>query len=349
VRIVSEQSLLPLANTDLRTDEPGRSWWAGMQKLEEKAEVVSARSIWIDPRTGAGFTASGHRVPDLVHWQQRMHMPGRREWLRGIGTAQHVRAAVSLRDSAMETNWYHFLVDLLGGRLRLVDSAIGTGQPVIIGPNLPPQMMDALRLGAMREREWVVQPRDRWMRVGRLTFARAPRHDPAAIDYLWGQLAVPKSDPSAKDRLLVAREPGTGRAWSNHAEVMDVARRFGLRLIHPATTSLGEQMERFGNASLVVGGHGAGLTGIVWRREAPLSVVDVQMRGRALPMRNFAALCAAMGARYVAVGEDLWRGPSERPWGTTQPTWKQDPIHVNPLALARAIESCLDGSSVEPL
>ena len=343
--VLCSRAIRPLADLELRTDERGRAWWAKRRDVEEEALVGQARHVWLDPRSGAGFAAAGQRLTQVIQWPHRTRLPSRMEWARGALGARRVREpAVSLRDVGMETNWYHFLVDLLGGRLRLADEIVGPDVPGIVPAGLPDQAKGLLGRAGFRRREWVVQPQGQWLHVDELTVVRAPRHDPATIPYLWEQLAVPPSDPAAEDRLLVMREPRTGREWANQEEMMDVARRYGLQVIRPASEPLDDQIERFGRASLVVGAHGAGLTGILWRREAPLSVIDIQVRGRAEPMWNFASMSARMGARYFAVGEGLWTGFGGDAQGSQGARWKEDALCVDTVGLARLIESCLDGS-----
>ena len=344
MKVLTSRTVRPLAESELRSDEMGRAWWSGLRSIEEQERVAQARHVWLDPESGSGFTPSGRRLTETIQWPHRTRLPTRRAWVTGAFTARRVRMpAVSLRDAGMERNWYHLLVDLLGGRLRLADEVVGRDLAVVIPPGLPTQATDALRRGGFADREWIVQPEHRWLFVDTLTVVTAPRYDPAAIRYLWDNLAVPVADPTTADRLLVAREPGTGREWANHDEVMGLARRYGLQIIKPATTPLDEQMERFGRASLVVGAHGAGMTGVLWRRAAPLDIIDIQVRGRNAPMGNFAVIAAWTGARYLALGDSLWKDPGGNPKGSQPRAWKQDALVVDTDALARAIESCLDG------
>jgi hypothetical protein len=163
-----------------------------------------------------------------------------------------LKKALSLRMHA-ESNYYHVLNDLLGGKLRLAEEGgVPSDVPIVISAALAtaPFFREIQALPSMQGTK-------------------------ANFDHARLLLGVPDSDPSGCDRLFVTRAPSLRRGISNHEEIEDVCRRFGFRVVDTATMSLAQQMELFSKAGYVAGIHGAGLANIIFRKNAPLRVLEV--------------------------------------------------------------------------
>ena len=61
----------------------------------------------------------------------------------------------------------------------------------------------------------------------------------------------------------------------NETEVIEALAKFGFRTIDPQTLSLDEQIATFAKCGFMVSPHGAGLTNMIFRRGAPMNVVEI--------------------------------------------------------------------------
>jgi len=173
-----------------------------------------------------------------------------------------------------EANYCHALLDVVGGKLRLAEKAgVPKDMPLVVSEGLATSaVFDGLRQSPeRRDRDWIVQCDRHFVAATQIYFAESPnRTIKACVDYLRRMLDVPQSDPARQDRLFMIRRPPAVRVIANYAVVEAVARSFGFQMIDTAGRSLEDQMEMFSNAGYVVAVHGAGLTNILFRRDAPL-------------------------------------------------------------------------------
>ena len=78
-------------------------------------------------------------------------------------------------------------------------------------------------------------------------------------------------EPPAGRRLFVARPttgPGSERRRYNQDQVRDVLETYGFETVEPAAMSFADQVRAFASAGVVVGPHGAAMTGLLLTREA---------------------------------------------------------------------------------
>jgi hypothetical protein len=207
--------------------------------------------------------------------------PGVRRFLAmraAYGEPIHLAQALSLRMHA-DANYYHVLNDLLGGKLRLAEEGgVSADVPIVISSALAaaPFFREIQDLPSLQGRRWVVQGARQFVRTDDIFFAETSRQGTKAnFDHARQLLGVQDGDPSGGDRLFVTRAPSLHRGISNHEVIEDVCRRFGFRVVDTATMSLAQQMELFSKAGYVAGIHGAGLANIIFRKNAPLRVLEI--------------------------------------------------------------------------
>ena len=115
-----------------------------------------------------------------------------------------------------------------------------------------------------------------YVRSDAVHFADTSPHSPAAVRYLQKRIGVPQSDPSDRSRILILRPPHhNGRAFTNMAELSDLCRHYGIQQVSPETMSLEGQQELFSRSALVIGALGSANNGILFRRDAPLGLIEI--------------------------------------------------------------------------
>jgi hypothetical protein len=205
-------------------------------------------------------------------------MPGLPRYLAWRMTRRRSRlpSALSLR-SLGDTNYFHIINDLLGGRIRLAEECgISFDVPIVISESLASMrfFQEFRDLTSLRDRFWLVQGSRDIVRSPAIYFANTERYCRKNFDYVRELLGVPDSDPETENRVFLIRQ-GTSRRIHNYDDIESICRTFGFRLIDTAGMSLAQQIEIFSNARYVVGVHGAGLTNIIFRKNAPLSLLEI--------------------------------------------------------------------------
>jgi capsular polysaccharide biosynthesis protein len=102
-------------------------------------------------------------------------------------------------------------------------------------------------------------------------------------------------------------------------------------MVDTAALLMNEQIAAFSRAEFVAGVHGAGLANVIFRGEAPLSLLEIFPNPSGLERaKHFGVLCETNGYRYRALIGDA---QGEYPW--------ENSFSLDPRALANALESIL--------
>jgi capsular polysaccharide biosynthesis protein len=192
--------------------------------------------------------------------------------------------------------------DLIGGRLRLVDSyGVAPDTPIVVSKRLVgTRFFDELRrLPTLQERRWIVQQPDELVRSECIYFAQT-NASAANWDHVRNVLQVPDSDATQRDKLFLTRRSAATRTLANGEEIEDLVRRYGFSVVDTSELGLREQVELFSNAGFVVGIHGAGLTNLVFRKNAPLTLLEL-FPAQASPNWYYFFLCRTYGFGYGAM------------------------------------------------
>jgi capsular polysaccharide biosynthesis protein len=218
---------------------------------------------------------------------------------------QDVGEVISLRDAA-EMNYYHFLVDIIGGRLRLANElGLFPSIPVLVGRRVLEErryVRDAIQLMGIHRDQIVIQENlpcsAKWIRSKRVYFADPPRQSLANLEYVRRVLRVPDSDRASERRIFLIREPTFGRGINNIEAVMQIAKRFGFEIVQTGDRSMEDQQEIFSASRYVVGIHGAGLTNLIFRKNAACSVLEIYPPSVKRPRFNFYFMAKALGFHH---------------------------------------------------
>lgn len=226
--------------------------------------------------------------------------------------------AVLLR-APWEGNYFHFFDDVLG-RLKLLDEAgVPESVPAIVGGEVfrRPYFQEALRRGVFGARP--VVPQDGPIAVARLYLCKEAGGRADAYQFFLDRMEQTAS-AGANRHIFLARSAARGRTLTNEAEIERLMGELGFEVIDTDALSPAEQWDTFAGASVVVGAHSAGLANIMFRRGAPLALLEilppdgVQVGYNAVDRAktDYEFLCEAFGFSYrsltgMQVGELLHR------------------------------------------
>lgn len=303
----------------------------------QEALYVTEGAADIYPSGGGVITRPMHFETSSISGQTvaRGWRPGVRRYtgLRLRSRSDALPAVLSFRMSA-EKNYFHFLAELIGGRLRLAEQVgVPVDTPIVVSEYLAerPFFKEVQRLPVLADRRWLLQSGRELITSERVYFAQTSSYEVANLDYIRRVFEVSDSDRSSSDRLFLARDPEVGRTFSNLHEVADVCQRYGFRIVDPGRLTLAQQIETFAAAGHVVGTHGAGLTNIIFRQNAPLQVLELFPSPPPYFCFMYFLIARHFGFAYRAMASDSLE---PHPW--------VEPFAVDPRLLSARIEAMLE-------
>ena len=313
--------------------EVARPWRA----LEERESVTVFRgTAFIEPQYGWVICSPGHLAETCLIDSPFAPKPLLRDYVRarlaGSRRIRRERTVLHLR-SWGEANYWHFLNDLVGGRLRLAElCGIGADIPIVIGQQTyqKPFVRQILDRTAVTSRRFIIQ-KDEYIQADEIVLFETSRHSRKNIDFALQLLQAAGGDPRRNRNIFLAREPGSGRYIVNMREIERVCQHFGFETVFTERMSLTEQMQLFSQARLVIGIHGGGLTNLMFRRRAPLALLEIfppTSRGGMPPL--FCWMAQTLGFEYDAM---IGHGPAEGDY--------RSPFYLDPDALRSRIRTML--------
>lgn len=271
-RSLENGKLSPTAKAEVV--EPWRAW-------EERESVTLIRaSSFVEPELGWVICKPAHLVDTCLIDSGFAPRPRFSRYLgaRVLGRpkVRKERAIIHLR-SWGENNYWHFVNDLLGGRLRLADTCgIPLEIPVLLGERAyaRPFVRQLLARGALGSRRFIVQGSE-YVQAEEVVVFTTARSNRQNYEFVLERLDAPKGDASRARRIFLSREEGSGRTISNEEEVGGVFHEFGFDIVATERMTLEEQMKLFAEVGYLVAIHGAGLINMMFRTGAPLKILEI--------------------------------------------------------------------------
>jgi hypothetical protein len=312
--------------------EPWRSW----EELESATMVRG--STFIDPELGWVICDPAHLVDTSLIDSAFAPRPRLSAYLRARALRHRIRrekAVIHLR-SWGEGNYWHFLNDLLGGRLRLAEACgIPDDVPVLIGERAyaRPFVRELAERGAFGTRRLLVQGSE-YIHADEVVVFGTARSNRQNFDFVLDRLDAPGGDASKRRRIFLSRQDGSGRTISNHRDVATICGEFGFDIVRTERMTVEEQMALFGEAAYLIGIHGAGLVNMMFRRGAPLRVLEIfppsELLSWGTTPPHYCYMAQAFGFDYDAlITSETRRGDYRSPF------W------LDPTALRERIEAML--------
>lgn len=185
---------------------------------------------------------------------------------------------VSIRMIAgAERNYWHFLSDMLGIIVLIDKHGFPQDIPLVITKKLADQpfFKQVIEYGTgLQKRNWVVQDKE-YILADHVFFCQKMPNRKDQFEGLLKYLDIPDADKNKNRKVYVSRSPLRARFINNDNEIQKIASRHGFEIIDCDNLSFSQQVSMFSECSHVIGIHGAGLTNIVWRKNAPMCLLEL--------------------------------------------------------------------------
>lgn len=237
---------------------------------QEEFLLFFSEPCWIEPDFGWAIVQPNRIVYYSLGvsrtWFQRK--PNLLKFLRRKNIIK-LKMAISLRDSG-EENYFHFYNDVLSKLFFLQHHGVDVKvHPVIVKKKLwDKEYFQYFRehVPLLKSLHWIIQD-EQYIQCDSVYFCKPLTH---RLD-LWNDIlkffpAI--SSTHSYDRIFLTRQKGRLRFLENMNEIETVCRAHRLVVLDTDELNLEEQVKAFANAKLIVGIHGAGLTNIVFCRNA---------------------------------------------------------------------------------
>jgi capsular polysaccharide biosynthesis protein len=211
--------------------------------------------------------------------------------------------AVALLGGQRDGYW-HWWIDVLSRAWLLERHGAGTARmPLALPQALAASKEESLRLLDLTGRLAPLEPglhefeRVAFSSPGCGSRSRLP--SPRLADYArWLRDRVSGGEGRGERRLFASRADASWRRTVNEDEVMGLLAAHGFERIECAGLTIAEQAAAFGEASVVVGPHGAALTNLLFTPPGA-TVVEIFAAPAAIEISNYRVLCARLGHRYA--------------------------------------------------
>jgi hypothetical protein len=249
----------------------------------------------------------------------------RRDAARGA----HHASVISLRH-LWEWNYYHFFLDVLG-KLSLFDGVgLDPQTPLVLGryADQVPFVRQVLARGELARRNWIIQDNVH-VRSSEIYYCRSFEGYRTKMDHLLDQMDVPvgRHDDST-DRVFLTRPLGA-RTVLNMDEIEPLLKEYDFEIVDTSKMTVDDQIATFMRTRHLLAVHGAGMTNIIFRRGAPMSVLEIHPEVHCSP--DFMNICHEYGYEHARL--------ACRPGGS--PDWRHASLCIDPVELRTHIEGML--------
>jgi Glycosyltransferase 61 len=246
-------------------------------------------------------------------------------------TVTHEPRVISLRHF-WEWNYYHFFLDVMG-KLSLFDRVgLDPEIPIVLGryATQVPFVRQVLARGDLANRNWILQE-DNHVCASEVYYCRSFEGYRTKIDHLLDLMAVPVGQhDDATDRVFLTRPRGA-RTVLNMDEIEPVLKEYEFETVDTSAMTVDDQIETFMRTRHLLAVHGAGMTNLIFRRGAPMSVLEIHPEVHV--SRDFMNICHEYSYEHARL--------ACRPGGSSD--WRHASLYIDPRELRAHIERMLSG------
>lgn len=238
------------------------------------------------------------RFPD--HCTDLGCVPSFMDYLARSKTTVLREPRVALIRNLHENNYWHFIHDILGRAAFLAEHGVPDDVPLVVGSNLYDAafFQQALARGLFAGRR-VIRQDSFYIHADEVVFCAPFPHERSRFESALSRLNAPSPQPQSLRRIYLTRARSRGRFIENEHEIHRLCQEFGFEPVDTDNLSLAEQMELFASIGYLIGIHGAGLANMIYRRDAPMSLLEIFDPGHIAP--HYFWLAKDFGHDYDAV------------------------------------------------
>lgn len=259
----------------------------------------------------------------MLSWETMQRRIRNHRWVAGRTTPDESTFLVELPKDRMplegphvllggDDNYCHWLLRVLT-RLWLLNGRRDLKSlPFLMTDEIRTYQSETLKRLEIDEAQCVRLPRnqlfecrDLWLPV---CLRDRAEFDPACR-WLRGKLLGGREPPSGRRRLYISRRDAQWRRLTNEDELLAALEPLGFEIVVPGDLRFDEQIKLFGEADIVIGAHGAGLTNILF---APATALVLELSDTFMKhMLDFRHVARAVGQEYRCVVSDQILPPSQ--------------------------------------
>ncbi len=233
-------------------------------------------------------------------WRESYH-PGYINYKRHKDTATVIEEAVVINMiRGGEDNYWHFIHDLLG-QVSMAEEMIKKGMPFIISKNLSEKSyfrQAIARSKTLSTIQWITRDEE-YFHLKKAWFLQPMPNSNEQFFKVRELLEVPDGDVESKLKIFLTRSSRRIRFLKNAEVIEGIARKHGFDIVDTDGLSLDDQVELFSKTRYLAGIHGAGLTNLFFRKNAPLTLLELLPGDYIQP--HYFWLCKGMGHDYDCI------------------------------------------------
>lgn len=241
--------------------------------------VLSVDNCIIEPTAGWGILAANDTlVFDSISnnaWREAYH-PSYITYKKNKAGAISYPEIVSINIiGGGDNNYWHFLHDLLG-QVALAKKVLPQNLPFLVSKRLSNKSFfkeALLQSPFLAGCTWLI--RDKYYMAGKAYFLQTMPNSNEQFFDVRKMLLIKNSDKTRQRKIFLKRNKNRIRHIKNSAEIETIARQNNFEIIDADYLSLQQQIELFGETQLLVGIHGAGLTNVIYRKNASLHLLEI--------------------------------------------------------------------------
>lgn len=181
---------------------------------------------------------------------------------------------ISLRDTG-EENYFHFYNDILPKLFLLKEQGINLfNYTIVVSEKLQQREYFKFIVNKtwLQDLTWHVQ-KNEWIQFDTAIFVKPKTHNKTYLDFY--PRSVLKSPPMGQRRIFLTRDKRSLRFIENMSDLEPILKEYNFEIIETSTMPIASQIDLFSSCEYVIGIHGAGLTNIIFRNGAPLSLLEI--------------------------------------------------------------------------
>lgn len=308
------------------------SRWEDPAWTQDEYVLVFGRPGVIDPQTGWAITGGRRLIYPSLGFSRAPHVkrPGLSIFFSRRREAVALARIISLRDTG-EENYFHFYNDVVAKLYFLEDAGFSLQEySIVVGEKLAEKsyFKALMHVEKFRSLRWHVQ-RTEIVTFQEAVFCKPLTHTVKYFKQCVADLAG-KLSPAGDLRLFLTRSRSSFRYINNEEAIMPVLHQYHFKVIDTADLSLHEQIVLFRQCRYLIAVHGAGITNIIYRMGAPLSLIEIAPPVPHYIPFHYIMLCEMFQFDYRAIV------------GTTGKAWGTGGFELDPTDLEKLIRNMID-------